>query len=923
MMDERPESRSAEARPCVDDFWRVYERQLEYLQAATFEWARTDPEFGPLLASLNAAQLLEARQRSLAILKSAMTGAWHSYKLDLRQEGAALAERGVGIHGWYQLSRVFRRYLLPHLVDEYRADPKRLTAAVEAMHELTDQSMAELVQACVDAKQAELRAGEQDLATTLDSIGDAVIVTDVEGRVTRMNPVAERLTGFTLAESRGKRLEEVFRIENEDTGAPVESPIRRVLSEGVVVGLANHTVLVARDGTRWPIADSGAPIRRDTGAIRGVVLVFRDVTDQRQAEESLRRWELVFKHACWGICLGSASNVRFAAVNPAYAEMHGYTVEELIGAPISIVWPTDTHKKMDAHTDEAREQGRLVAETIHVRKDGTMFPAEVVASTILDNRGKPVWFVANVQDVTERKRLQEARARAIELEAENRRVEEANRLKSEFLANMSHELRTPLNSIIGFTELIYDEQAGPLHSKQREFLEDILSSGQHLLRLINDVLDLAKIEAGKVDFSHEPVDLELLVQTVVQSLSAGALAKNIQVAVSVDPSLSDVELDPGRFKQVLYNYLSNALKFTPERGFVTVRIEPEEGNRFRLEVEDTGPGISAADKDRLFVAFQQLDSSIAKRYEGTGLGLALTKRLTEAQGGTVGVRSAPERGSIFFAVLPRRPGLRAGMLALHASGSEHPAVLVVEDNTKDRAVLVEILKQGGYDVSAVATCAEATEKWAERTYDAITLDLLVPDSRELRALLRKVHDDPRRPSVPVLAMTVVSDQRAAAGFPVDDVLTKPIDAQGVLAALERAGVRPSRGKPVIVVDDDVGSLKLMEATLAKLGYDALCFAEGSKALLAIEKALPLAVIVDLIMPEMDGFVFIERFRAQPENRRIPIMVWTVKDLTSVERLNLHARVHSIVEKGVGAGSPLSVALTAFLPTAAAGKGPHR
>ena len=239
-----------------------------------------------------------------------------------------------------------------------------------------------------------------------------------------------------------------------------------------------------------------------------------------------------------------------------------------------------------------------------------------------------------------------------ELQEQNRRVEEATRQKSEFLANMSHELRTPLNAIIGFSELIHDEKAGPLSAMQKEFLGDVLTSARHLLQLINDVLDLAKVEAGKMTFRPERVDVARLVgevRDVARSLSA---RRAISVDVQVEDELSAF-LDPGKLKQVLFNYVSNALKFTPEGGRVVVRARSEQGERLRLEVQDQGIGIAPEDLERLWVEFQQLDAGSSKRYQGTGLGLALTRRIVVAQGGTVGVESAVGRGSTFWAVLPR------------------------------------------------------------------------------------------------------------------------------------------------------------------------------------------------------------------------------------------------------------------------------
>jgi signal transduction histidine kinase len=249
--------------------------------------------------------------------------------------------------------------------------------------------------------------------------------------------------------------------------------------------------------------------------------------------------------------------------------------------------------------------------------------------------------------------LPEPSRTTLEFEAENRRMQEANRLKSEFLANMSHELRTPLNAIIGFSELMFKGKVGPLSENHREYLGDILISSRHLLQLINDVLDLAKIDSGKIEFRPETVDLAKVVREVRDILRGLASTKRIQVETSIEPEVATVTLDPGKLKQVLYNYLSNGLKFTEDGGKIHIRATAAEGDHFRILVEDTGIGVRPEDLARLFVEFQQLDAGSSKKYAGTGLGLSLTKRIVEAQGGQVGVESELGRGSVFWAVLPR------------------------------------------------------------------------------------------------------------------------------------------------------------------------------------------------------------------------------------------------------------------------------
>jgi signal transduction histidine kinase len=240
-----------------------------------------------------------------------------------------------------------------------------------------------------------------------------------------------------------------------------------------------------------------------------------------------------------------------------------------------------------------------------------------------------------------------------DLDVEKRRAQEANRMKSEFLANMSHELRTPLNAIIGFAKLMVHGKVGPVAPNHQEYLRDILSSSNHLLQLINDVLDLAKVEAGKMEFHPEPVDLGHLMGELRDTLRPVAAAKQIAIETTIDPGCASLYLDAGKLKQVMYNYLSNALKFTAERGRVQVRAWAEEARTLRIEVEDSGIGIRPDDIGLLFSEFKQLDSSSTKRYQGTGLGLALTRRIVEAQGGTVGARSTFGKGSVFHAVLPR------------------------------------------------------------------------------------------------------------------------------------------------------------------------------------------------------------------------------------------------------------------------------
>ncbi len=512
-------------------------------------------------------------------------------------------------------------------------------------------------------------------------------------------------------------------------------------------------------------------------------------------------------------------------------------------------------------------------------------------------------------------KLEELKAHSDQIEAENARMQEANRLKSEFLANMSHELRTPLNAIIGFAELLHDGAVSPDMPEYQEFLGDILASGKHLLQLINDVLDLSKVEAGKLDFYPERADVQRIVHEVVAILRTTAAERHIRVDVEIDPALGEVTVDTSRLKQVLYNYVSNALKFTGEGGTVVIRAAAEGAGAYRIAVDDSGIGIAPENLGRLFSEFTQLDGGAGKTRGGTGLGLALTKRLVEAQGGSVGVESIPGVGSTFYAVLPKRAPTGSTMPTPRRYSGVHPgspAVLVIEDNERDQTAIVRALRDAGYAVETAATGAQAVARCKERRFDAITLDLLLPDVSGIE-VLRQVRQTELNRDVPVVVITVVTEKGVFAGYAVHDILTKPIEPNSLLASLERAGVTPGRSGTVMVVDDDAGSLRLMAATLGQLGYEVDGYERAADALATCAEAPPMAVILDLMMPEMDGFEFLERFRGLPRCRQVPVLVWSVRDLSATELERVLAAANGFLQKGRDVGATVLDELVAFLP----------
>jgi signal transduction histidine kinase/CheY-like chemotaxis protein len=507
----------------------------------------------------------------------------------------------------------------------------------------------------------------------------------------------------------------------------------------------------------------------------------------------------------------------------------------------------------------------------------------------------------------------------------NRQLKEQTRLKSEFLASMSHELRTPLNAVIGFSELLKDNMAGALSEQQRGFAVHIFQAGHHLLSLINDILDLSKIEAGKADISLGHAPLDSVFADALALLNSQASAKRIELKVDLRGDFGELLADQRRLKQVVLNLVSNALKFTPQGGQVTLGAELvdrtraanalpgfREGMRMPLpasdwqrfveiSVSDTGIGMTPDDMRRLFTPFTQIANSLTRGIEGTGLGLVMVHRLAELHGGAVAVTSEPGRGTWFTVWIPWRTGatLARSIAAPDAvQPAKRPLALVVEDSDDAAALMQAQLEAEGFAVRRVASAEDALELASELTPNLITLDILLPgmDGWEFLAQLRLTA---RWEGVPVVVVSVVADQGRGFSLGAALVLQKPVGRDALIKGLERLGLTPQghqRELTVLVIDDDADAVELLATHLRQRDYIVLRALGGREGIELARRFRPDLIALDLEMPEVNGFDVVEALKGNPSTAQIPIVVVTAKDLTRSDRERLNGHIRDIVGK---------------------------
>jgi PAS domain S-box-containing protein len=579
----------------------------------------------------------------------------------------------------------------------------------------------------------------------------------------------------------------------------------------------------------------------------------------------------------------------FEYVNPAFVRTLGYTVEEVIGKSPGAVMRSDQH---DAGYFRKIDETLLRGETwkgllISRAKDGRLVYLDSAISPIYDDDGNVTHHIAVKRDITQRLRAEnELRRINSELEHARDAALEASRAKSQFLANMSHELRTPLNAIIGYSEMIAEEAQEGGHTSLATDAGKVRVAGKHLLALINDVLDLSKIEAGAMKLYVEAFDLRTAVSGVVATIGPLVTERGNRLVVEIPDGLGVMRADLTKLRQTLLNLLSNASKFT-QNGQITLSVAPAEVDGrafFSFSVRDTGIGMSAEQITRLFRPFMQADASTTRRYGGTGLGLAISQRFCEMMGGQIEVESVEGEGSLFCVLLPqvveekRRRSSEVGVVI--DDGRPRPRVLVIDDDPTVQDIVGRALLRNGFEVEAAADGREGLARAQAKPPDAIVLDVMMP-GLDGWAVLTALKGDASTADIPVVMLTILEQSDVGFALGAVDFLVKPVKTQRLAAVLHRHC--KSDSARVLLIDDDPAAREVMRRTLEASGHRVREAADGQEGIDALAHEVPDLVLLDLMMPVMDGFAVLEHIRDDFRLREVPVVVVTAKDLTADDR----------------------------------------
>ena len=786
----------------------------------------------------------------------------------------------------------------------------------------------------------------------LSSRNIALIATDVNGVIQLFNNGAERMLGYSAAEVVDSVTpadlsdpQEVI-ARSKALSAEFDTPIApgfEALAYRALRGIEDvyDITYCCRDETRLPVRVNVTALMDDRQVLIGFLLVFVDNSanklledermklDQRVRDQQFYTRSLLEAHLDALVTTDPRGIITDA--NRQAELLTGSTRDELVGAPFSNVFTEPA--RAEAAIRRALGEGKVTEVELTARDRNGQDTAVAINATTFHDRNRTLKgvFVA-VRDITERARIEHA------LQAKNLELEGASRLKSEFLANMSHELRTPLNAIIGFSEVLADGLLGELTEAQRRFVSDIYGSGTHLLSLINDILDLSKIESGKMSLDLERVPLASLFANSLSIIREKASTRRIRLEVDSAGDLGSVQVDPRKVKQVVYNLLANAVKFTGEGGSVTLRATRVPASDvgamtsgwtgrtlpiahapceeyIRITVTDSGIGIAEEALHRLFTPFSQIDSGLARRFEGTGLGLAMVRQLVELHEGTVAVESAVGLGSAFTVWLPlHQSGPVAATVTPRAlrergergergvRGSEDPSghrmALVVEDDFKSADLIRVQLEAEGFSVLHAASAEAALVIAVQQPLALITLDIMLPnmDGWEFLSRIKLVA---ALRNIPVVIISIVADRGRGFALGAAAVMQKPLSRQDLYESLVGIGlfpVVPGGTLRVLVVDRDVDAVTFVADRIMGLATTVLRATGGVEAIAVARHEHPDLIVLALMTPEVNGFEVVNALNEQDDTAHIPIIVVTDEHFSATDILRLSGSVTSIMDR---------------------------
>jgi PAS domain S-box-containing protein len=800
------------------------------------------------------------------------------------------------------------------------------------------------------AEEALLQAGALQSAI-FNSANFSSIATDAKGVIQIFNVGAERMLGYAASEVMNKITpadisdpqEVILRAAtlSSELGTPI-TPGFEALVFKAARGIEDiyELTYIRKDGSRFPAVVSVTALRDVQDMIIGYLLIGTDNTARKRVEEEQRKLDQRLRDQQFYTRSLIESNIDalmttdprgiITDVNKQMEALTGCTRDELIGAPFKNYFTNP--ERAEAGINLVLNEKKLTDYELTVRsRDGAETVVSYNATTFYDRDRKLQGVFAAARDVTERKRaeqsLQESNIeleRAIAAEAKARETaESANRTKSLFLANMSHELRTPLNAILGYSEMLQEEAEDQNLPDFLPDLQEIHGAGKHLLSLINDILDLSKIEAGKMELYLETFSVPNLIDEVVKTISPLVEANANTLRVFCPADLGTMRADITKMRQSLFNLLSNAAKFTKE-GDISLEVSREmmEGHEWiQFRITDTGIGMTEDQLIKLFQTFTQADTSTTRKFGGSGLGLALTRRFCQMMGGDVTVKSVPGESSTFTieipaivmvsemehfepdVVIPVATSLKPQAVAIVGNVSEvektlppvGSSVLVIDDDLAQRELMRRFLTGEGYFVQTAKDGKEGLRLARLLLPVAITLDVMMP-GLDGWTVLSTLKADPAVRDIPVIMLTMMDDKKRGYALGAADYTTKPVDRKRLLQILKKYSC-PHPPCPVLLVEDDATTRNMMRSMLEKAGWAVIEAENGRVALERVAANRPVLILLDLMMPEVDGFEFAAEIHRHPEWRSIPIVVLTAKHLTDDELLQLSGHVHQILDKG--------------------------